>query len=60
MSDPIELNRIWAMEAEFDLAADALARRDFRAFDEAMARFRDLEISTERGAALPNKRVASQ
>ena len=49
MTDAIdlELNRLWALDAEWDAAADALARHDFRAFDEAMARFRELESSRD-------------
>ena len=57
----LELNRIWAMDAAFDEAAQALRHAirtgDFTGHDQAMTRFRQLNSTRE--AALPNKRAAS-
>jgi hypothetical protein len=47
----LELNRLWAMDAAFDEAAEALRQAihtgDFSRHDQAMTRFRELNSSRE-------------
>lgn len=45
----LELNRLWAMNAAWDEAADALGRLDFTGCDAALARFNQLSTARERG-----------
>jgi hypothetical protein len=51
----LELNRIWAMDAAFDEAAEALRQAihtgDFTRHDQAMTRFRQLNSTREARAA---------
>lgn len=50
----IELNRVFAMDAAWDEAAEALRRLDFQAFDRAMVRF-NREAGTAQQAPVTNR-----